>query len=171
MAQETAQEGRQKVLETEVLAEYARPDEGGAGGEGLEGLDETMGGRPLNELLDGPWTAFHVRRSAFALMLLPEAQGRLIGTMDDAILSELDRLGPAVGPGKCDHGVGRAEIDADRNVLRLSHARSVLRDGRPAASEGGLARSPIADDLGDRRLIARAGPDATAGDALLSQKR
>jgi hypothetical protein len=85
MAQKTAQEDREQVFEAEVLAEYPRLHERGTGGEGLEGLDEAMRRRTLDELLDRPGISFHAQICALALMLLPEAQSRIIGAMDDAV--------------------------------------------------------------------------------------
>src|SRR5262249_8662709 len=103
MAQEATQKGREQVLEPEILPEDACFHERGASGECLEGLDEAVGSGAFKELRNGPGAAFHPQRRALALMVLPEAQRRIIRAVDDAVPGKLQSLGVAFGAGESDH--------------------------------------------------------------------
>ncbi len=150
MALDSLDEGDEQVFELRLLTKDPRFLEAAAGGEGLEGLDEAVCSAARHQLVHRPGTALEAGGQPAAGTFLPVAERRDIALQRGAVVLKGDGLGPSVGAGNGDDGVGGAEIDADRHGLgggghgRLAEGAS----GKPAGidhrrSHGQSGRSSL----------------------------
>jgi hypothetical protein len=132
MRHQLLEEEAPEILEAHRLAEDLRAFEQRAGGDALERLDKAAVERCLEELLDRPGAGL-VRDAVPPALLFPKAQG---GAEHRAgVAFERDQLGVAVTRAECDHGVGGAEIQAER-ACHAFHRRFSMFRARGAGAYG-----------------------------------
>ena len=116
-------EGGQQILEGVAFVVDPGFGKGGAGGEGLERLDEAGLQRILDIGGDGPGPGLDhtLGRLAVHARMGLEAERRAEGGRLALDRVEGDEMGEAVGIGQGDDRIGRAEIDPDRHRFRRRH--------------------------------------------------
>jgi hypothetical protein len=116
VALQGAQERGEQIFEAVAVTENPGFLERRASRECLEGLDEAVGVASFEESIDRPRSPFDQGSAAVAVPLVPEAQGRHEDLIGCPPMREPERLDTPVPVRQRDHGVGRAKIDADRDI-------------------------------------------------------
>lgn len=149
MACQRPQESREKILEPVALPEDLGGIEAGAGGKGLERLDEAVDVASFKKLLDRPRATFSL--GSAARPVFPEAQRRDIDAVPFSAVVEADGLDAAFVGRKGYDRIAGTEIDADREALDMNNLTDDWKGRAGAGTISGFA--PSRQDLSPRLMI------------------